>query len=212
VTAADAARHRLERDIHDGAQQHLVALAVQLSLVATVARRDPGRARTLLGELGEVAESALATLEGLSHGIYPPVLAGSGIGAAVRAAAVSSPVPVRVSERTTRRFPVEVEATAYFGCLEAVQNAIKHARAGGVDVVLAERDGWLIVEVHDDGIGFDPAVADGSGPGGGSGLGNLRERAEALGAALKLRSTPGAGTTVGIRIPAGPDGPDDRDE
>ncbi len=202
VTAADAARRRLERDIHDGAQQHLVALAVQLGLAATVARTDPDRARPLLADLREAVASALATLEDLSQGIYPAALAEAGIGAALTAAAGHSPVPVRVTDRTPRRYPLAHESAAYFGGLEAVQNAVKHAKAARVEVVLEERDATLHVEVRDDGGGFDPAAVP---PG--TGLTNIRDRAEALGGTMAVRArAPGTAVLLAIPLPGADDG------
>jgi signal transduction histidine kinase len=204
VTAADATRRRLERDIHDGAQQHLVALAVNLSLATTVAGRDPARAAGLLADLRPAAETALATLAELSRGIYPRLLAESGLARALHAAWSTSPVTVDVIDETTRRFPVEVESAAYFGCLEAVQNAVKHAAASAVQVRLTETGGSLCFEVCDDGGGFDPATV-----GEGAGLRNMRDRVESLGGSLMVHSRPGAGTTVTgwiplpIRVPAG---------
>lgn len=196
VTAADAARRKLERDIHDGAQQHLVALAVNLSLAATVAERDPHRAGELIEDLRPAAETALATLAELSRGIYPRLLAESGLAASLRAAWATSPVPVHLADDTARRFPVEVESAAYFGCLEAVQNAVKHAAAASVQVRLTEADGALHVEVHDDGSGFDPTTGSD-----GAGLRNMRDRVESLGGILAVRSRPSGGTTVSSHIP-----------
>ncbi len=196
VATADAARRRLERDVHDGAQQHLVALAVNLSLAATVAGRDPGRAADMIDELRSAAEAAQATLDELSRGIYPRSLVESGPAAALRAAWHSSPLPVHLHDATARRHPVEIESAAYFGCLEAVQNAVKHSAGSRVEVRLTESAGTLQVEVADDGTGFDPAtVADGAG------LANMRTRIESLGGALTVHSRPGCGTTVVVRIP-----------
>jgi signal transduction histidine kinase len=212
VTTADAARQRLERDIHDGAQQHLVALAVNLSLAATLAGRDPTRAADLIDDLRLAVQAALSTLDDLSRGIYPRPLTESGLVAALRAAAATSPVPVEVSvevsieesieesnddsDGSRWRPPADVEAAAYFSCLEAVQNAVKHAGATAVQVRLSRRDGCLTLEVTDDGIGFDPAaVCEGSG------LANMRDRVESLGGELAVRSSPGRGSTVCSRIP-----------
>jgi signal transduction histidine kinase len=196
VTTADAARQRLERDIHDGAQQHLVALAVNLSLAATLAGRDPVRAAELVDDLRLAAEAALATLDDLCRGICPRPLTEAGLVAALRAAAATSPVPVHVLDATTGRPAADVEAALYYSCLEAVQNAVKHAAASAVEVRLSERDSCLVVQVRDDGVGFDPAAVRE-----GAGLGNMRDRVESLGGELALTSRPGAGTTVTSRIP-----------
>jgi signal transduction histidine kinase len=196
VASSDAARRRLERDIHDGAQQHLVALTVHLGLAATVAGRDPDRAAALVRELRPAAETALATLEELSLGVYPRLLADCGLAAALTAAWSTSPVPVELVDGTRRRFPAEVESAAYFCCLEAGQNAMKHAHPTRVQVRLSADQGALCLEVLDDGTGFDAAPqAEGAG------LANMRDRVESLGGALVVDSRPGAGTLVSSRIP-----------
>jgi signal transduction histidine kinase len=196
VAAADAARTRIERDIHDGAQQHLVALTVRLRLARAVAERDPPRAAELLHQLEGAARDALATLGELSQGIHPRVLSESGVAAALRAAAALSPTPVHLTDATSGRAPADVEAAAYFSCLEAVQNAVKHAGATAVHVHLAgDADGWTF-SVADDGRGFDPsAVVEGSG------LEHMRDRVETAGGSLTVTSAPGAGTRVDGRIP-----------
>jgi signal transduction histidine kinase len=199
VTAADAARRRLERDIHDGAQQHLVALAVRLRLAATLARRDPTRAARVLDELRGAVASAQQTLEELSRGIHPRALAESGLAAALRAASATSPVRVDVVDALGRRLPHEVESAAYFGCLEAVQNAVKHAGADRVAVRIGESRGAVEIEVRDDGAGFDAEAVQV-----GSGLRNMRDRIESLGGVLTVESRPGAGTSVVSRIPVAP--------
>jgi len=202
VAAADFARHRLERDVHDGAQQHLVGLAVNLSLAATVSIRDPARAAGLIKDLKPAASNALTTLDELSLGIYPRLLAGSGIAAALRNVVATSAVRVSIHDGTgfgTSRFPPEVEAAAYFTCLEAVQNAAKHASASTVWVRLSFVDGALELSIRDDGSGFEvPSSTMGAG------LRNIRDRIESLGGRLTLISRPGAGTMVGARIPATP--------
>ncbi|WP_175551872.1 sensor histidine kinase [Geodermatophilus amargosae] len=197
VATSDAARRHLERDIHDGAQQHLVALTVNLSLAATLAGRDPVRAAALVADLRPATEAAVATLEQLSRGVYPRLLAEAGLAEAMRAAWATSPLPVRVVDRTDRRFPAEVESAAYFCCLEAVQNAVKHAQPRSVQVRLVTTDSALCFEVHDDGIGFDPTGA----LHGGAGLANMRDRVESLGGTVTVDSRPDAGTRVRGRIP-----------
>ena len=202
MAAADFARHRLERDVHDGAQQHLVGLAVNLSLAATVSIRDPARAAGLIKDLKPAASNALTTLDELSLGIYPRLLAGSGVAAALRNVVATSAVRVSIHDGTgfgTSRFPPEVEAAAYFTCLEAVQNAAKHASASTVWVRLSFVDGALELSIRDDGSGFEvPSSTMGAG------LRNIRDRIESLGGRLTLISRPGAGTMVGARIPATP--------
>ena len=209
VATADAARRRLERDVHDGAQQHLVGLAVNLSLAATVCPRSPSRAADLINDLHVAALDAVETLEELSRGIYPKVLTGSGVAAALRSAVATSTIPVSVCDETAAngaspdgtglRFAIEVEAAAYFTCLEAVQNAVKHARPSSVAVRLDFLDGALQLSIQDDGAGFDVrSVSTGVG------LGNIRDRIESLGGYLRMVSIPGSGTAVSARILAAP--------
>ncbi|QJY49032.1 sensor histidine kinase [Pseudonocardia broussonetiae] len=197
VAAADIARTRIERDIHDGAQQHLVALAVRLRLARTVAGRDPRRAAELIAQTQDAASAALVTLGELSQGIHPRVLAESGVAAAVRAATATSPTPVHVTDTTTRRAPADVEVAAYFSCLEAVQNAVKHAHATTVSVALAETAHELTFSVDDDGCGF--AVTRAAA---GSGLEHMRDRVETAGGSLTVTGVPGGGTRVTGRLPA----------
>jgi signal transduction histidine kinase len=196
VTAADAARHRLERDIHDGAQQHLVALAVKLSLAVAVTRRDPELAASMMGEMAATARTALETLDELSRGIYPRTLTDSGLGPALAAATSTSPVPVQVRDLTGRRYPVEVEAAVYFVALEAVQNSVKHACASSVAVEFSDHPGLVRFDIRDDGIGFRLAQVAG-----GVGLGGMRDRVESLGGQFHLRTCNGAGTSVSGWMP-----------
>jgi signal transduction histidine kinase len=141
---------------------------------------------------------AQATLDQLSRGVYPQLLADAGLAVALRAAWSTSPVPVDLVDETSGRFPVEVESAAYFCCLEAVQNAVKHARPTRVLVRLASRDAALWLEVEDDGTGFDPTgVIEGAG------LANMRDRLEPLGGTLRLQSRPAGGTRLSSQIPLG---------
>jgi signal transduction histidine kinase len=198
VSAHDDERNRLERDIHDGAQQHLVALAVNLRLAQTLLARSPERVSRILTEQAVAAEAALETLESLSRGIYPRRLTDAGLAAALRAATASGPLRVVVSERATVRLTTDVEAALYFCCLEALQNAAKHADATRADVAIDVRaDGEVRLTVEDDGRGFDPdAVRIGAG------LANMRDRIDAVGGALELRSGTGRGARLDIRVPA----------
>jgi signal transduction histidine kinase len=197
LATSDAARRRLERDIHDGAQQHLVALSVNLGLAATVVARDPRRAASLVSGLRPAVETALATLEELSRGVYPRLLAEAGLAAALRVAWSTSPVPVRLVDQACRRFPPEVESAAYFCCLEAVQNAVKHAHPTRVEVRLATTGTALCLEVRDDGRGFDASAGLE-----GAGLANMRDRVESLGGTLTVASRSGGGTRVSSCVPA----------
>ncbi len=198
VAAHDAERRRLERNIHDGAQQHLVALSVKLRLAKALAARDPRRGVEMLLTLAHETDVARGTLLDLASGIYPAVLEERGIGPALEDQARAGATAVVVETDGVGRLPVETEAAVYFVCLEAVQNAAKHARANRIDVRLATDGSDLRFEVTDDGVGFDAGeVATGSG------LANMRDRLAAFGGEVDLTSTPGAGTTVLGRIPLG---------
>jgi signal transduction histidine kinase len=195
VTAQDDRAKRLERDLHDGAQQQLVALAVKLRMVEQIASRDAVRATALVAELQTDANDALQTLRDLAHGIYPPLLADKGIAAALEGQARRSPVPVTL-EATVGRHAPEMESALYFCCLEALQNVSKYARASHVTIQLLDGAGELRFEVCDDGDGFDTeAEARGSG------LQGMSDRLAALDGTLEVRSAPGAGTTVIGRVP-----------
>jgi signal transduction histidine kinase len=197
VTAGDAERRRIERDIHDGAQQHLVALAVNIRLARNIAQEDPARAGQLLEGLATDVQDAIQELRSLAHGIYPPLLRDSGLAAALVAAANRAPVPVSVHAATIPRTAPEVEATVYFCCLEAIQNAAKHAGADAeVTVAVAQDEGSIVFEVVDDGAGFDPEHRAH-----GNGFVNMGDRLGALGGHLDVKSTPGQGTRVAGSIP-----------
>jgi signal transduction histidine kinase len=195
VAAQDAERRRLERNIHDGAQQQLVALAVQLRLLGTVAEKDGAKAKELADQLRSEAQDALENLRDLARGIYPPLLADKGLAAALESQARKASVPVAVEPNGIGRYPAEVEATAYFCVLEALQNVTKYADAAQAVVRLREEDGTLRFEVQDDGRGFDASTARGTG------LQNMEDRVDALGGSLDIRSQVGKGTTVVGRIP-----------
>jgi signal transduction histidine kinase len=196
VAAQDEERRRLERNIHDGAQQQLVALAVKLRLAENLVERDTKQARSLLGELRDEATDAMENLRDLARGIYPPLLADKGLRAALEAQARKAAVPVTLQLDGVGRYPQEVEAAVYFSCLEALQNVAKYADAERVDLRLQEEDGHLTFAVHDDGRGFDPASTPK-----GSGLTNIADRLAALGGEVDVRSRPGEGTEVRGRIP-----------
>ena len=196
VDLQDEERRLLERDIHDGAQQHLVALAVNLRLAQTLAERAPERADVILAGQVQAAVDAVDTLVQLSRGIYPSQLAERGLAPALRQAVLNSPVPVQVVPHGVGRFPTSVEAAAYFCCLEAVQNAAKHSGAAMIRVDLTDEAGFLTCVVEDDGAGFDAARTTG-----GTGLANMRDRVEALGGTFAIRSTSGQGTRVVALLP-----------
>jgi signal transduction histidine kinase len=197
VAAQDQERRRIERDIHDGAQQQLVALAVKLRLTDTLVGKDDGQAHSMLVQLQEETSGALENLRDLARGIYPPLLADKGLPAALESQARKSAVRVTVDADGVGRYPQAVEAAVYFCTLEAINNVAKYAQATAAYVRLRSADGTLRFEVEDDGRGFDPSTASGSG------LTNMRDRLDALGGSLDVRSSPGAGTTVAGRIPVG---------
>jgi signal transduction histidine kinase len=195
VAAQDEERRRIERNIHDGAQQQLVALQVKLGLTRSIAPKDPARAERLLRELQTETEQALSDLRDLARGIYPPLLQDQGLRAALEAQARKSPIPVGVHADGIGRYAQEVEAAVYFCVLEALQNVAKYARATQATVRLAQSNGDLAFEVTDDGAGFDPDRTLR-----GSGLINMADRLAALGGEIGIRSAPGEGTTVVGRL------------
>ena len=196
VDVQDDRRRALERDIHDGAQQHLVALAVNLRLAHTLVPRSPDRARELLAAQEQATADAVETLVHLSRGIYPPLLVEHGVTAALRAAASTSPVPVTVVAHDVGRYGPGVEAAAYFSCLEALQNAVKHSGAASIAVEVRGHSDSLALTVSDRGSGFDLRSAPN-----GTGLANLRARVESAGGTLRTESTPGRGTRVDVVLP-----------
>jgi len=198
IATQDAERSRLERDLHDGAQQHLVALTVNLRLAHTIMARNPDRARVVLSEQAVAALAAIETLSTLSQGIYPRDLADEGLGAALRSATAGSAMPVTIITQGMARPPEPVEAALYFCCMEALQNAAKHSGAGTVAVRLAEDSyGWQLT-VTDDGTGFDHTDA---GAETGAGLANMRDRLDAVGGTMEVVSLERTGTTVTATVP-----------
>ena len=196
VAAQDEERRRLERNLHDGAQQDLVALAIKLRLARSVMEETNEEARQLLDELREDAASALGNLRDLARGIYPPLLEDRGLVPALRAQADKSPVPVVVDADGIGRLRQDIEAAVYFCCLEALQNIAKYAAATHVRICLAARDHSLSFTVTDDGTGYDP-----SRTAMGSGQRNMADRLAALDGRLEVRSVPGEGTTITARLP-----------
>jgi signal transduction histidine kinase len=196
VKAQDDERRKLERNIHDGAQQRLVALAVKTRMVDQLLDRDTARAHEMLGSLQAETQETLEELRDLARGIYPPLLAEQGLASAVVAQARKAPVEVHVEADGIPRFPREVESTVYFCVLESLQNAAKHAGGSPVAVSLLASDGELRFEVRDDGPGFDPATTRR-----GAGLQNMADRLDAVGGSFELTSAPGRGTVLVGRIP-----------
>jgi signal transduction histidine kinase len=197
VTAQDERAKKLERNIHDGAQQRLVALAVKLRLAEQLSSRDPDRARTMLAELQADTTETLEELRDLARGIYPPLLADQGLAEALRAQARKAAVSTTVEADRVGRYAQEVEAAVYFSCLEALQNIAKYADATSARIRLRRGEGDLTFEVTDDGRGFDAANAPR-----GSGLQGMADRMEALGGSITIESAIGKGTTVIGRVPA----------
>jgi signal transduction histidine kinase len=196
VAAQDEERRRIERNIHDGAQQQLVALAIKLNLTESLIGTDADAERELLAELRREATDAVEDLRDLARGIYPPLLAGEGLAAALRAQARKSPVPTSLTADGVGRYPQDVEAVIYFCVLEALQNISKYASASCARVRLAAAGDELEFEVSDDGAGFDlGAKAYGTG------LQGMADRLNALGGSLDIATSPGTGTVVRGRVP-----------
>ncbi len=193
VEASDAARRRIERNLHDGAQQRLVSLALNVRLAQKTLGGAPG-AEPILGRLAEELAAALTELRELARGIHPATLTEHGLGPALESLAARSPVPVEFTHAPTTRLPAPVEATAYYVVAEALTNVAKYARAGHVSVSVQALPTELVIEVRDDGVG-------GASIDGGSGLRGLADRVEAVRGRLRVESPPGRGTTVAAAIP-----------
>jgi signal transduction histidine kinase len=196
VAAQDDQRRRIERDIHDGAQQQLLGIAAKLALAESMAGRAEERERALISQLKADTRRALETLRELARGIYPPLLADQGLTAAVGAQASRATVPVELEADGIGRYPEEIETAIYFCCIEALQNAGKHARESAVRIRLSGSGGEVAFAVEDDGPGFDRT----SGAAG-SGLQHMTDRLSALGGSIEIDTHPGSGTTVAGRIP-----------
>jgi signal transduction histidine kinase len=191
VAAQDEERRRIERNLHDGAQQQLIALTVKARLAQQLAERDPGKSAGLFGDIQRDAESALDDLRDLARGIYPPLLADRGLGAALEAQARKAPIPVTVDVVANTRYPQAIESALYFCCLEALNNIAKYAQASRAIVRITQHDGQLRLEVADDGQGFDIGSTTQ-----GTGLQGMADRLDALGGRFEVSSAPGTGTTI----------------
>jgi signal transduction histidine kinase len=194
VEAGDAERRRLERNLHDGAQQRLVALALHLRLVQSALEDDPERGRALLADANAQLYEALEELRELGRGIHPAILTDRGLGPAVEALVARAPFPIELTDVPDERLPEPVEAAAYYVVAEAVTNAAKYAQASNVSVSIRRLDGRAVVQVADDGIG-------GADSGQGSGLRGLADRLEALDGRLRVESPPNGGTRIEAEIP-----------
>jgi signal transduction histidine kinase len=194
IAAADAERRRIERDLHDGAQQRMVAVAVTLGLAEARFASDPESALALIAQARDEAQAAVKELRELARGIHPAVLSDHGLGPALEALASRAPVPVDVIGVPECALAHEIEACAYFVTAEALTNVAKYARASSASVELSVEDDRLRVRVRDDGVGgADPAT--------GTGLRGLRDRVDALDGDLEIDSPPGGGTTVTVEVP-----------
>jgi signal transduction histidine kinase len=201
VAAQDDERRKIERNLHDGAQQQLVALSVQLKLAEQLAGKDPAKERELLARLASQANAALEDLRSLARGIYPPLLADKGLAAALESQARKAAVRTTVEADGIGRYPEEIESTIYFCTLEALNNVAKYAEATRAVVRLSQRDGHIEFAVDDDGRGFDAGSTNY-----GTGLQGMADRLDAIGGELLVESRPGVGSTVSGRVPVGATG------
>jgi signal transduction histidine kinase len=200
AASAERERRRIERDLHDGAQQRLVALRIELELAEELVLRDADRGAARLRELEHEVDEALEELRSLAHGVYPPLLADRGLADALRAVAARSTIAIELEALAVARYPAEVEGAVYFTVLEALQNVAKHA-VGARRAVVCLDGGWraeLRFSVQDDGAG-----APGGNVWAGGGVTNMRDRLGAIGGAMEITSTPGVGTVVRGRVPTG---------
>ena len=195
IDAAEAERMRIERDLHDGAQQRLVSLAMELGRAKAKFETDPQAAAAIVGQAHEQAKEALAELRNLVRGVHPPVLSDRGLDAALSGLAAISPVPVTVRVDLPVRPPASAEAIAYFVVAEALTNVAKHARATRAEVTVTRSGGLLSLVISDDGIGgADPA---------GQGLSGLAARVAGVDGQLRVTSPPGGPTSIGVVLPCG---------
>jgi PAS domain S-box-containing protein len=196
IAAQDETRRQIERDLHDGAQQRLVTLALTLRMVKTKLPGDPDAAAGLLDQALDTVTEATAELRELARGIHPALLTGKGLAAAVDVLADRAPVPVEVQCMLSERLPAPIEAAAYYVVAEALTNVARYAEATRVTVCIARRSGSALVSVEDDGIGGASSDA-------GSGIRGLVDRIDALGGSLTVRSEAGKGTRIAAQIPLG---------
>ena len=194
IDSAEAERRRIERDLHDGAQQRLVALAMGLGTARERLESDPEGGRRLVADAHEEAKAALKEIRDLVRGIHPVILEDRGLDAALSAVVARSPVPVSLDVQVDRRLPATVESAAYFVVAEALTNVARHAHATRAAVAIARASDRLVVEVRDDGVG-------GADPAGGTGLQGLRDRVSGLGGAMRIVSPTGGPTTLQVEIP-----------
>jgi signal transduction histidine kinase len=204
VAAADEARRRIERDLHDGTQQRLVSLGLEMRAVEAQVPPDSSDLRLELSRIATGLADAVADLQEISRGIHPAILSKGGLGPALRALARRSAIPVELDLATDIRLPEAIEAAAYYVASEALANATKHAQASSVEVCLAPRNGNLVLSIRDDGVG-------GADPAAGSGLVGLTDRVAALGGSISVRSPRGDGTHITAELPLELAMPESRD-
>ncbi len=194
---ANTERRRLERDLHDGVQQQLVGLRIKLELATETVMEDPTGGTRALASVGKQVDDVLHSVRSLARGIYPSLLTERGLAEALKSAARSTPAPVVVRSIGIWRYAEEVEVAVYFSCVEALQNVLKHAGPDPACMLTLRQDGTrLCFEVRDFGIGFDPATVQR-----GNGLGNMRDRIDAVGGSLTVTSSTGHGTSVWGSVP-----------
>jgi signal transduction histidine kinase len=194
VAAADEARRRIERDLHDGIQQRLVSLGLELRLAESSVPPELEEPRRTIGRVAGELKHVIEELREISRGIHPAILSKGGLGPALRTLARRSAIPVELSGVIERRLPEPIEIAVYYVVSEMLTNAAKHANASRVDIEASARDGSLQLSIRDDGVG-------GADPTGGSGLVGVRDRVEALGGSIELTSPPGQGTHVVVQFP-----------
>jgi signal transduction histidine kinase len=196
VAATDDARRRIERDLHDGVQQRLVSLGLELRATQAGVPTDLAELGDGLSRLAQGLSEVQLELRELARGIHPAILAEGGLGPALKALARRSPIPVELELQEHARLPEQVEVAAYYVVSETLTNAAKHSRASRINVELSVDDRILSLRVRDDGAG-------GADPAGGSGLVGLRDRVETVGGTIEMESPPGAGTSLSVAIPLG---------
>jgi signal transduction histidine kinase len=198
VASADDARRRIERDLHDGTQQRLVALGLALRVAQSTVPAELPQLRTHIGRVGDELTGAIEELRVLARGIHPAILSEHGLGPALRTLARRAAIPVELDIRTETRLADRIEVAVYYVVSEALTNTTKHAHASCAQVAIEERDAILNLSIRDDGVG-------GADPAGGSGLIGLRDRVQALGGAIEVNSRPGEGTAILVELPLQPD-------
>jgi signal transduction histidine kinase len=198
VAAADDARRRIERDLHDGTQQRLVALSLTLRVAQSTVPAALPALQTQIGRVADELTGAIEELREIARGIHPAILSEGGLGPALRTLARRAAIPVELDIRTQTRAADPIEVAAYYVVSEALTNATKHAHASCAQVAVEQHDGRLDLSIRDDGVG-------GADPAGGSGLVGLRDRVQALGGSIEVDSPPGAGTTIVVELPLQPD-------